>query len=218
MVQQPSSGPGGEELARQTFRLDSARSIMAGTSEAFVRTFFLLIALQAFRAPKIDKSLIACAGGLGLLASPLVASVVTKWQCRVSRAASIMVLAGGALLVLPLLFHNLYVYVACVMGAIAVVDGIAVLMAPIHAANYPAGTRKVCERITNGSRVFCCSSGLRNWWNSQERHGAMAPRRRFRIGGMVGPGRSTVANAFTGIGRTTNGSLSVAAALEFGSQ
>ena len=131
----------GDALARKTFLLDSARSSMAGVVEAFARTFFLLIALKAFNAPKIDKSLIACAGGLGMLASPLLVSVVMRGRWRVSHAASIIVASGGALLVFPLLFHNLYVYVACAMGAIAVGDGIAVLMAPIHAANYPAGRR-----------------------------------------------------------------------------
>jgi predicted MFS family arabinose efflux permease len=131
----------GEALAKRTFRLDSARSSMAGVAEAFARTFFLLIALKAFYAPKIDKSLIACAGGLGMLVSPVLVSVVMRGRWRVSHAASIIVASGGALLVFPLLFHNLYVYVACAMGAIAVGDGIAVLMAPIHAANYPAGSR-----------------------------------------------------------------------------
>lgn len=143
-----------EELARKTFRLDSARSIMAGIAEAFGRTFFLLIALQAFNAPKIDKSLIACAGGLGMLASPLLVSVVMQGRWRVSHAASVLVLSGAVLLVFPLLVHNLYVYVVCVMGAIAVGDGIAVLMAPIHAANYPAGQR---GKYVSGSlmvRVF----------------------------------------------------------------
>jgi predicted MFS family arabinose efflux permease len=131
----------GEALARRTFWLDSARSSMAGVAEAFARTFFLLIALKAFNAPKIDKSLIACAGGVGMLASPVLVSVVMRGRWKVSHAASIIVAVGGALLIFPLLFHNLYVYVACAMGAIAVGDGIAVLMAPIHAANYPAGRR-----------------------------------------------------------------------------
>jgi predicted MFS family arabinose efflux permease len=144
----------GRELAQKTFRLDSARSALAGIAEAFGRTFFLLIALKAFNAPKIDKSLIACAGGLGMLASPLLVSIVMRGRWRVSHAASILVFCGGSLLVFPLLFHNLYVYVACVMGAMAVGDGIAVLMAPIHAANYPAGRR---GKYVSGSlmvRVF----------------------------------------------------------------
>jgi Major Facilitator Superfamily len=131
----------GEALARRTFWLDSARSGMAGIAEAFARTFFLLIALKAFNAPNIDKSLIACAGGLGMLASPVLVSVVMRGRWKVSHAAAIIVAAGGSLLVFPLLFHNIYVYVACAMAAIAVGDGIAVLMAPIHAANYPAGRR-----------------------------------------------------------------------------
>jgi Major Facilitator Superfamily len=139
---------------RRTFRLDSARSAMAGVAEAFGRTFFLLIALRAFDAPNIDKSLIACAGGLGMLASPLLVSVVMRGRWRVSHAASIIVASGGMLLIFPLVFQNLYVYVACAMGAIAVGDGIAVLMAPIHAANYPAGQR---GKYVSGSlmvRVF----------------------------------------------------------------
>ena len=135
-----SGGPvadASEAVTRRTFRLDTGRSFFQGISESYGRTFFLLIALKEFDAPASAKSLIAGAGGFGMLMSPLLVSIVMKRRWKISTVASTVVAVGGAALVLPLLVHDLRVYVASAMVALAVADLVTVLLAPIYASNYP---------------------------------------------------------------------------------
>ncbi len=129
------------DLERKTFRLDSLRSISVGVAESFGRTFFLLIALRGFSAPKGAKSIIASASGLGFLLSPILVSIVMRRRVPAARAAAVIVALGGLPLVIPLLVRNMNVYVVCAVLALAAGDGITVLVAPIHAANYPTSRR-----------------------------------------------------------------------------
>jgi predicted MFS family arabinose efflux permease len=129
------------DIERRTFRLDSLRSISVGVAESFGRTFFLLIALRGFSAPKGAKSIIASASGLGFLLSPVLVSIVMRRRVPAARAAALVVALGGLPLVLPLLVRNMNVFVVCAVLALAAGDGITVLVAPIHAANYPSSRR-----------------------------------------------------------------------------
>lgn len=130
-----------DALVRRTFRLDSGRSLFQGVSESFGRTFFLLIALKQFDAPPGAKSLIAGAGGIGMLLSPMLVSKVIRKRWRVSTVGSVIVGLGGITLMLPLVVHDLRVYVVAAMIALAMADLVTVLMAPIYAANYPLSRR-----------------------------------------------------------------------------
>ena len=130
-----------ETLAKRTFALDSGRAFCQGVSESYGRTFFLLIALKEFDAPPVAKSLIAGAGGMGMLLSPMLVSAVIKRRWRTSTVASTIVAAGGLALLLPLLVHDLRAYVAAAMIALALADLVMVLMAPIYASNYPVSRR-----------------------------------------------------------------------------
>ncbi len=169
-----SPSPQAEARTLRTFRLDTGRSFFQGISESYGRTFFLLIALKEFNAPSSAKSLIAGAGGFGMLLSPLLVSVVMKRRWRTSLVASTVVAIGGTALILPLLVHDLRVYVVSAMIALAVADLVTVLLAPIYASNYPIRKRgqlvgrSIMVRVASAAAVGAVVGGflkrdIRRW-------------------------------------------------------
>ena len=174
--QEPSGieGLSNDGLIRKTFVLDSARSMFQGVSESYGRTFFLLIALTEFDAPLRAKSLIAGAGGVGMLMSPMLVSLVIKRRWRVSSVASTVVGIGGLALIVPLLVHDLRAYVIAAMIALAMADLVTVLMAPIYALNYPLRRRgqlvgrSIVVRVASAALVGALVGGylkgdIRRW-------------------------------------------------------
>ena len=83
------------DRTRITFRYERWRAVTAGVIESAGSTFLLLIAVRFFSAGAMAKGVIAGAGSLGLLLSPLVVSFTTALGWPTSKAASRLLIAGA---------------------------------------------------------------------------------------------------------------------------
>ncbi|MEW6302366.1 MAG: hypothetical protein AB1705_02780 [Verrucomicrobiota bacterium] len=85
-----------EDSKRLTFRFERWRAFSGGIIETAGTTFLLLIAVKQFQAGATAKALVAAAGSVGLMLSPLSVSVAESLKLPTARAAS-RLLAFGAL-------------------------------------------------------------------------------------------------------------------------
>jgi len=123
-----------------TYRYELWRAAASGILETAGSTFLLLIAVW-FGAGALAKALLAGAGSLGLLVSPLVVSFVTVAGGRTSIAASRILAAGAAGFVLAALLPGLSLYVLCSVIAMASSAAIIPLLTQMYQENYPERER-----------------------------------------------------------------------------
>ena len=124
-----------------TYVLERLRAIPAGIIESSTGTFFLLIALQAFQAGPLSKSLIVAGGNIGMLLTPFVVMAVERKGITSMRAAAGLLLVGAAALTLAALLPFLPVYVGAVVIAYAITNMVIPLFTPVYQSNYPARER-----------------------------------------------------------------------------
>lgn len=124
----------------RTYRYELWRAVASGILETAGSTFLLLIAVW-FGASALAKGLVAGAGSLGLLLSPLVVSFVTTAGARTSIAASRILAAGAASFVLGALLPGLFPYVLCSVVAMASSAAVIPLLTQMYQENYPEKER-----------------------------------------------------------------------------
>lgn len=130
-----------DDRTKITFRYERWRAATAGMLETAGSTFLLLVAVRFFSAGAIAKGVIAGAGSLGLLLSPLVVSVVTHWGWETSKAASWLLAIGAGGFALAAGFPYLPVYIGgCIVG-MASSSMIIPLLTQMYQENYPEAQR-----------------------------------------------------------------------------
>jgi len=125
---------------KTTYRYELWRAAASGILETAGSTFLLLIAVW-FGAGALAKGLVAGAGSLGLLLSPLVVSVVTAVGARTSTAASRILAAGAASFVLAALLPGPFPYIFCSVVAMASSAAVIPLLTQMYQENYPEKER-----------------------------------------------------------------------------
>jgi hypothetical protein len=123
-------------LARRTQRLDLIRAVPLGVLMPLESTLLIVIALTHFDAPNWIKGVIAAAGGLGLLASPLVTSLTRRSglsAMRVGTAGSLVIAAGLAAGTIDVL----WLFVVGAVLAVAAMNASVPLFTVMYERNYP---------------------------------------------------------------------------------
>src|SRR5262245_34545252 len=129
------------DRTNRTFRYEQWRAVAAGILESAGTTFLLLIAVKFFAASGVSKGVIAAGGSLGLLLSPVVVSLATHFQWRVSKAASCVLAFGAACFGVAALWPAKAVFVAGSVLGMATTSLIIPLLTQMYQENYPEGTR-----------------------------------------------------------------------------
>lgn len=130
----------GEHLARRMQRLDVVRSIPLGVLMPLESSLLIAIALNHYGTANWVKGAIAAAGGIGLLATPLVTSLARRTAVpvmRVASAAALLVAGGlavGAVAWLPL-------FVVGSMIAVAAMNITTPLFTVVYQRNYATHDR-----------------------------------------------------------------------------
>ena len=107
----------------------------AGTS------FLLLIAVKWFEFDATAKALIAMGGSLGLLAGPLIVSLVENRRWHTSHAAAVLAGLGSACYLVMALAQNATAFVIGAMLVAALSAGAIPLATQIYQENYPKAQR-----------------------------------------------------------------------------
>lgn len=109
--------------------------------ETAASTFLLLIAVKYFHAGATAKGLVASGGSLGLILSPAVVTLVSRWGWSSSVAASRMAAVGGAVMLLMAAIPVLPVYVIGSILAMTTTSAAIPLLTQMYHENYPEKTR-----------------------------------------------------------------------------
>jgi hypothetical protein len=124
-----------------TFRYERLRAVSAGMLESAGSTFLLLVAVRYFSAGAAAKGVIAGAGSLGLLLSPVVVSATTSVGWPTSKAASRLLAIGAGGFLVAAIWPVLPVFiVGCVVG-MASSAMIIPLLTQMYQENYPEAKR-----------------------------------------------------------------------------
>lgn len=129
------------QRTRRTFRHEMWRSAAAGILETAGSTFLLTIAVRAFAAGATAKAVVAGAGSLGLLLSPLVVSFVTSAGWSPSVGAARILAAGAVAFLIAAVWPVLPVFVACSVLGMAASAAVIPLLTHMYQENYPAAQR-----------------------------------------------------------------------------
>ncbi len=130
-----------QRRTRRTYAHELMRAATTGVLETAGSTFLLAIAVKHFAAGNEAKAVVAAAGSLGLLASPLLVSWVTRRRWPTALAASRMLAVGAASFALATLLPGLGAYVVFSVVGMAASASIVPLLTHMYQENYPAHQR-----------------------------------------------------------------------------
>lgn len=126
---------------RRTYQAELVRAAASGVLETSWNTFLLLIAVRAFDAGPLTKSLVASGSGLGLLLTPITVSLVARARWPGARAAAAFTAVGAVLFWIAAVFPALPVFVAVAMLAPAAHAAMVPLITQMYQENYPEHER-----------------------------------------------------------------------------
>ncbi len=126
---------------RTTYRHELWRSAASGIIETAGTTFLLTIAVKEFAAGSAAKGIVAGAGSLGLLLSPLAVSFATSAGWPPSRTASRIVIVGAMSFLLAACWPVLWVFVAGSVLGMAASAAVIPLLTQMYQDNYPEKER-----------------------------------------------------------------------------
>lgn len=126
---------------RTTYFYELWRSATAGIIETAGSTFLLTIAVKQFAAGSVAKGIVAGAGSLGLLLSPIAVSIVTSAGWTTGRAASRILAVGAVGFLLASLHPSLEIFVAGSVVGMAASSVIIPLLTQMYQDNYPERER-----------------------------------------------------------------------------
>ena len=126
---------------KATYWHERWRAVSAGILEAAGNTFLLLVAVRWFHAGATAKGLIASAGSLGLMLTPLVVSLAAHRRWTASRTASRLAGMGSLSFLVMAAMPVLPVFMVGSMVAMAASSGAIPLLTHMYQENYPGGKR-----------------------------------------------------------------------------
>ena len=129
------------ERTTLTYRYERLRAIAAGVLETAGTSFLLLIAVKWFEFGATAKALIAMGGSLGLLAGPLIVSLVENRRWHTSHAAAVLAGLGSVCYLVMALAQNATAFVFGAMLVAALSAGAIPLATQIYQENYPKARR-----------------------------------------------------------------------------
>jgi hypothetical protein len=136
-------------------------------TEPFVRTFFLLIAIQVFAAGEVWQAVIAASLGVGLLISPVTVSLARHLNVPVTRISGTMIGMGGLILFIGSFMQGFTAYVVMSLPAVIVPGACLPLFTELYQQNYPDQQRGALfgrtQRILVAAAVvtaWLCGFGL----------------------------------------------------------
>lgn len=124
-----------------TYRYERWRALSAGIMETAGSTFLLLIAVRWFKADSFSKAIIASGGGLGLLLSPWVVSMVANLGWPTSKAASRLAALGAMCFVISALVPILPVFAIATVIGMSTSSAAIPLLTQMYQENYPEEQR-----------------------------------------------------------------------------
>ena len=129
------------QRTRRTYVHELLRAGTAGIIETAGSTFLLAVAVKHFAAGGTAKAIVAAAGSLGLLISPLVVSWVTRQRWPTAQAASRIFAVGAASFLLATFLPGLAAYVMFSVIGMTASASIIPLLTHMYQENYPAHQR-----------------------------------------------------------------------------
>jgi MFS family permease len=126
---------------RTTYRYELWRAVSAGILETAASTFLLTVAVKQFHAGAWAKGIVAGAGSVGLLLSPLVVSVVTSAGWPTSRAASRILAFGAVSFLVTVIFPGLPTFVMGSVLGLTASAAVIPLLTQMYQDNYPEKER-----------------------------------------------------------------------------
>ena len=126
---------------RTTYLCELWRSAAAGIIETAGSTFLLTIAVKQFAAGSVAKGIVAGAGSLGLLISPLVVSLVTARGWPTGRAASRILAVGAAGFLFATTLPTLPAFILGSAIGMATSAAVIPLLTQMYQDNYPEKER-----------------------------------------------------------------------------
>ena len=129
------------ERTAVTYRLERWRAVTHGILETAGSTFLLLVAVRWFHAGAAAKALVAAGTSIGLLASPLVVTWVSRRALAPAIAASRLLVAGAVAFLAAACFPRLPVFVAGGVIGLTVVASAIPLLTHMYQENYPSDQR-----------------------------------------------------------------------------
>jgi len=124
-----------------TYRFELWRAATAGILETAATTFLLLIALRWYAAGSFMKGIVAGSGSLGLLLSPAIVELATRWRIPPARASAVIMGLGASLFFVAAIWHYFPVFVFCTVTAMTCSAGIIPLLTHMYQENYPEERR-----------------------------------------------------------------------------
>ena len=143
---------------RITYSYERWRAVASGILETATSTFLLTIAVKQFAAGSFAKALLAGAGSLGLLASPIVVTIVTSARWTPSHAASRILAFGASAFFVATVVPDLFTFLFCSILAMASSAAIIPLLTHMYQENYPEQDRG--RRFSRTVMIRIAAAGL----------------------------------------------------------
>lgn len=124
-----------------TYRHELWRSAAAGIIETAGTTFLLTIAVKQFAAGSVAKGIVAGAGSLGLLLSPLAVSLATTMGWAPSLAASRILFFGSGCFLFAATMPSIWAFVLGSVLGMASSAAVIPLLTQMYQDNYPEKER-----------------------------------------------------------------------------
>src|SRR5262245_28780443 len=124
-----------------TYRFELLRAASSGILETAGSTFLLLIAVRHFTAGAVAKAVLAGAGSLGLMLSPMVVSLVSSTRWPTSAAAARVLAVGAGCFFTSFVFPGLPAFVFCSVLGMATSAAVIPLLTQMYQDNYPEKAR-----------------------------------------------------------------------------
>lgn len=143
---------------RITYTYELWRAVASGILETATSTFLLTIAVKQLAAGSLAKAVVAGAGSFGLLASPVVVTIVTSARWTPSHAASRVLAFGAAAFLIATVLPGLFTFVVCSIIAMASSAAIIPLLTHMYQENYPEHDRG--RRFSRTVMIRIAAAGL----------------------------------------------------------
>lgn len=130
-----------DSIINRTHRLDSARSFLYGLLEAGWQTFAFIVAIRYFDADINFKSLIAAAGPIGFLLTPISLYFFASKKFSASLACALIYLVTACLLLGSISLKSIVVFGSCIIVSEIINVQKGPVLLQIYTTNYPANKR-----------------------------------------------------------------------------
>ena len=149
-----------------TYRLERWRAVSHGVLETAGSTFLLLIAVRWFEAGAMAKAMIAAGSSVGLLASPLVVTWVSRHGLRPGVAAGRLLTVGALAFLVGALVPVLPVFVLASVVGMGTLASAIPLLTQMYQENYPEEQRGLLFSRTVVIRILAAAvfAKLAGWF------------------------------------------------------